>query len=168
MNAKHKPFVLCLFATIAFVLSLTSSSLATDYESLKGIESAKAVFDFRIANPKVAAVHLDLIHKMFRDQNLTINSKKPEIVVIFIGPAVKLVSNARTGFTPEEKKQLDAIAGIISDMAGDGIKLEICLVAAHLMRVDPASILPEVKKVGNGWISEIGYQHKGYALIPVF
>lgn len=167
-NNKYKISILCFFVSIALMLSLTTNSLGDEYDALKGVESVKAVFDVRVANPKVAAVHLDLIHKTFKDQNLTIKSKKPDIVVIFMGPAVKLVSKNREGFTPEEQKQLDVIAGIISDMAKDGIKLEICVAAVHLTGGDTASILPEIKQVGNGWISAIGYQLKGYAIISDF
>ena len=47
------------------------------------------------------------------------------MVVIFMGPAVKLVSKDRKGFSPEDQKQLDAIAGTLSSMAKDGVKLEI-------------------------------------------
>jgi intracellular sulfur oxidation DsrE/DsrF family protein len=53
-------------------------------------------------------------------------------------------------------------------MANDGIILETCMTAAHSLNVDPDSILPEINKVGNGWISVIGYQHSGYALVPAF
>ena len=168
MNAKYKTYILYLFVSIAFILSSTANSFGGEYEALKGVKSVKAVFDMRVGNPKVASVHLDLIHKTFKDQNLTIKSKKPHLVVIFMGPAVKLVSKAREGFTPEEQKQLDAIAGIISNMAKDGIKLEICMAAVHLTGVDPNSILPEIKQLGNGWISAIGYQLNGYALISDF
>ena len=60
------------------------------------------------------------------------------------------------------------IAETISAMAQDGIKFEICLIAVDLLGVDRASILPEIKHVGNGWISLVGYQHKGYGLVPVY
>ena len=53
-------------------------------------------------------------------------------------------------------------------MSKDGVKLEICLFAAEVFGVDPASVLPEIKRVGNGWISLIGYQSKGYALVPAY
>jgi len=90
------------------------------------------------------------------------------LAIIFIGPSVKLVSKDRKGFTTEEQKQLDVIADIISNMAKDGIKLEICMAAVHLLDVDANSILPEIKQVDNGWISAIGYQHNGYALVSDF
>jgi intracellular sulfur oxidation DsrE/DsrF family protein len=81
---------------------------------------------------------------------------------------VKFISTSREGIAPEDHKTLDAIAGTISKMAKDGIKLEICLVAARIFKVDPATILPEIKQEENGWISLIGYQAKGYSLIPAY
>jgi intracellular sulfur oxidation DsrE/DsrF family protein len=109
-----------------------------------------------------------LIHDTFQDNSLTSMAKKPAFVVVFIGPSVKLVSKNREGFSPEDQKLLDEIAGTVSAMAKSGIRLEICLVAARLMSVDPGSVLPEIKRVGNGWISLIGYQAKGYSLVPAY
>jgi len=101
MNAKYKISIWYLFVSIVLILSSTAISSGEEYEALKGVGSIKAVFDMRVANPKVAAVHLDLIHKTFKDTNLTINSKNPELAIIFIGPSVKLVSKHRKGFTTE-------------------------------------------------------------------
>jgi intracellular sulfur oxidation DsrE/DsrF family protein len=81
---------------------------------------------------------------------------------------VKLVSKNREGFSPEDLKSLDEIASTVTAMAKDGITLEICLVAVKYFDVDPASVLPEIKGVGNGWISVIGYQAQGYSLVPVY
>jgi len=123
---------------------------------------------FRISDPMSAAVHLDLMHKTFNDANLTINSNKPDFVVIFMGPAVKLVSKNREGFTAEQQKYLDSTAKTVSDMAKDGIRLEICLAAVKLTGGDPDSIYSEFKQLPNGWISSIEYQLNGYALIDNF
>jgi intracellular sulfur oxidation DsrE/DsrF family protein len=89
-------------------------------------------------------------------------------VVVFIGPSVKLISKNREGFSPEDLKSLDEIANTISAMAKDGINFEMCLVAAKFFNVDPASVSPEIKGVGNGWIPIIGYQAQGYSLVPVY
>ncbi len=169
MNLKYNNKRLqYLIIAVAIGLLLPVSSFASQYNALKGLDSVRAVFDVRVGNPKVAAVHLDLIHKTFKDPNLHINSKKPEVIVVFMGPAVKLVSKTREGLAPEAAAHLDTIAGIVSKMAKDGIKLEICVAAVELMGIDPDSILPEINKVDNGWISAIGYQLNGYALISDF
>jgi intracellular sulfur oxidation DsrE/DsrF family protein len=89
-------------------------------------------------------------------------------VVVFIGPSVKLISKNREGLSPEDQRSLDEIADAVSAMSKDGITLEFCLVAAKFFNVDPASVLPEIKGVGNGWIPVIGYQAQGYSLVPVY
>ena len=66
-----------------------------------------------------------------------------------------------------DQRILDEYASTISAMAKDGIKFEICLIAVKVFGVEPSSILPEIKQVGNGWISVIGYQARGYSLVPI-
>jgi intracellular sulfur oxidation DsrE/DsrF family protein len=85
-----------------------------------------------------------------------------------MGPSVKLISKNRQGFAAEDQKSLDEIAETVSKMAKDGLRVEICLFAAKVFGVDPASILPEIKKVENGWISLVGYQAQGYSLVPAY
>jgi intracellular sulfur oxidation DsrE/DsrF family protein len=132
---------------------------AKENEAIEGVRSAKAIFDFRIGEPKSAAVHMDVIYQTYKD--LATMKKKPVFVVVFMGPSVKLLSQNNAEFSSE-------LAEKISAMAKDGIKFEICMVAVNLLNVDSMSILREIKKVDNGWISEIGYQYKGYALVPVY
>ena len=158
-----------ILLNLFFAISLfcaVSTVFGEEYEALKGVKSARAIFDFRIGDPKSAALHMDLIYQTYKD--LTAMKKNPHFAVVFIGPSVKLISKNREGFTPEDQKALDEIAKTISSMSKDGIKLEICLVAAKVFKVDPASILPEIKGVVNGWISEIGYQDQGYSLVPAY
>jgi intracellular sulfur oxidation DsrE/DsrF family protein len=159
-------------ATLIFLISLfaTSGVSFTNQEAapLKGLKSVKAVFDFRTGSPKSADVFLGLIHETFKGKDIAAVTKKPEFVVVFIGPSVKLISKSREGVSPEDHKMLDAIAAKISEMAKDGIKFEICLFAARMFKVDPATVLPEIKHEENGVVSLIGYQSKGYALVPLY
>ena len=168
MKRESRTIMRSLFLSICFLFAFVASGFCEEYESLKGLKSVKAVFDFRINNPGSAALHLKVIHDTCKDKNITAVSKKPATVVIFLGPSVKLMSQKREGFSPEDQKQLDEIARTISGMSKDGIKLEICLVAAKLFGVDPASVLPGIKPVPNGWVSLIGYETKGYSLVPAY
>jgi intracellular sulfur oxidation DsrE/DsrF family protein len=157
---------LILLLVLSFIAAATG--FCQEYEGLKGVKSVKAVFDISLSNPKSAALHLKLIQETFKDKNLLAVTKKPSFVVVFIGPSVKLISKNRDSFSPEDQKSLDEIAGTVSAMAKSGIRLEICLVASRVFGVDPASVLPGVKHVPNGWVSLIGYQAKGYSLVPAF
>jgi len=150
------------------VLFAVLPAQAEEYDALKGLKSIKTVFDVRVGAPKSAAVYLDLILQTYRDGNIRGVTGQPEFAVVFIGPAVKLISTDTKGFPPENQEHIANIARIVTEMAREGFKLEICGYAARLLGVDPATILPEIKQVENGWISLIGYQAQGYALVPAY
>jgi intracellular sulfur oxidation DsrE/DsrF family protein len=168
MKKETRVMALSLFFLICLSFVVVANGFCEEYEGLKGIKSVKAVFDIRIGNPKSAALHLKLIHNTFKDKNIMSITKKPAFVVVFIGPSVKLISKNRDGFSPEDQKLLDDIAGTVSAMVKSGIRLEICLVASQVFGVDPASVLPGIRHVPNGWVSLIGYQAKGYSLVPAY
>lgn len=94
---------------------------------------------------------------------MTREGKRPEIIVVFIGPSVNLISTDESAPATES-----TIAEKISAMKADGVKFEICMTTAHALDISADSILPEVTQVGNGWISLIGYQHSGYSMIADF
>jgi intracellular sulfur oxidation DsrE/DsrF family protein len=168
MKRESRTIMRSLFLSICLLFAVVASGFCEEYEALKGLKSIKAVFDVRIGNPKGAALQLKLIHDTCKDKNIMAATKKPAFVVIFIGPSVKLISKKKEGFSPEEQKILDEIATTISEMSKDGIKLEICLFAAKVFDVDPASVLPDIKHVPNGWVSLIGYEAQGYSLVPAY
>jgi intracellular sulfur oxidation DsrE/DsrF family protein len=168
MKKRSKSTIATLIFLVCLLITATVGFTSQEDNALKGLKSVKVVFDFRIGSLKSAALHLDLIHATFKGKAIASVTNKPEFAVVFLGPSVKLISKSREGVSSEDHKMLDAIAGRISEMAKDGIKLEICLVAARIFKVDRATILPEIKHVENGWISLIGYQAKDYSLIPAY
>lgn len=166
MKRLSQTIFVTAFFTICLLFTM-SQSVFSECSSMQGVKSVKAVFDFELGNPQSALMHLQVIQQTFKDKDMWIKNNAPDIVVIFIGPSVKLVSTNRSGFSPDDQKILDQIAKKISEMAKDGIKFEICLIAAKFLGVEPSSILPEVKPVNNGWVSLIGYEASGYSLVPV-
>jgi uncharacterized protein len=157
----------CLFTgTVSPVHA--SETKAEGYTSLRSVKHVNAVFDFRVGDPKSAALHLDVIHQTCKDKALQMGKKKPEFAVVFTGPSVKLLSKKRVGVTADDAKTLDEIASMLTVMAKEGIRLEVCQIALKVLSVDPASTLPELHKVGNGYVSLIGYGAQGYSLVPVY
>ena len=163
----HQGKTAVVFVTVLFmVFSFVSIVSAEEYEGLKGVSSVKVFFDIRIVNPQSAAIHLNLINETYK--SLMTMKKKPVFVVVFMSGAVKLISSNRMDFKSEDAKYLDEIAATVTKMSKEGIQFEACLAAAKLFGVDPASLQSEFKQVGNGWISEIGYQARGYSLVPAY
>jgi uncharacterized protein len=166
MKTSLKSMQIALVFAAMFLFQ--TKAFSAEYEAMEGVESANAVFDFRVDDPKTARGHLDLIHTMRNDPNMMVNNQEPEIVVVFIGPSVNLIANGKADNGQNQQNELQAVADKISAMNEDGIRFEICMTTAHALDIDPDSILPEIDQVGNGWISVIGYQQQGYALVADF
>lgn len=159
-------FSLLLF--VFFGLYSVGTGLAGEYAALDGVKDIKIVFDVRGKNIKPIALQIDLIHKTYHDANIRAASERPKVAVVFGGHAVKLISDKRKGYNDEEKMLLDLVNGKLAEMTKDGIRLEVCLFAANVHGVDPETIPAHINRVENGWISSVGYQTKGYSLVPVF
>lgn len=168
MKKRSKSTIASLIFLIGLLSTVAVGFTSQEGDALKGLKSVKAVFDFRTGNLKATSLFLDVIHETFKGKDIAAVTKKPEFVVVFLGPSVKLITNIREGVLPEDQKILDAIAGRISEMAKDGIKLEICLFAARMFKVDPATVYSDIKHTENGVISLIGYQAKGFSLVPIY
>jgi intracellular sulfur oxidation DsrE/DsrF family protein len=168
MKKGSKAMIKCLLISVCLLCITAGAAYSEEYQALTGLTSVKAVFDFRAGDPKGAAMQIDMIHKIFHDKSLKAVTEKPEFMIVFIGPSVKLITKTREGLSPEDQKTLADMAGVISKMVKDGVKMEVCLAAAKAFGVDPSSILPEITAVENGWISLIGYQAKGYSLVPAY
>jgi intracellular sulfur oxidation DsrE/DsrF family protein len=92
---------------------------------------------------------------------------KPQFVLTFRGPATALVQTDQSQIKPENRDYASKIAEKIRALrAADGVdSIEQCAVAVRLSGTKPEDVVPGVKVVGNGWISLMAYQAKGYGYI---
>ena len=168
MKRKTTSTITNIFFSVLLVSLLSASASAEEYQALKGVQSVDTIFDFRDGLPDNALVHLTLVHETYRDQAIQNVSEKPEFVVVFMDSSVLLLSSDREKFSPEERKNLEKLDQVISAAAKDGIRLEVCMYAVKFFGVNPESISKEIHRVGNGWISSLGYQQKGYSVVPAY
>jgi uncharacterized protein len=164
MDRKNR--YLIFFSAIAIFLMITPA-IAQKYQALKGVDGVKAVFDVSLASPAKANIVFGAVRGVYTDQNTRALALPPEIAVVFRGPAVKLISTSRKGFEEADFKALDQFADTIRQMKKEGVKLEVCDYALKVLKVDPATILPEVDHVGNGFISVVGFQAQGYSYVTI-
>jgi intracellular sulfur oxidation DsrE/DsrF family protein len=78
-----------------------------------------------------------------------------------------LLSTDKAPFNEAEWAEVESFQETLKQMKKDGVKLEVCLYAVKMMGVDKATILPEIDQVGNGFVSVIGYQMQGYAVVRI-
>lgn len=168
-SSSHVRNVVTLFTMLIIFSGVAASPVVADgYDSaLKGVKGIKAIFDYSQGSPKMSNIILGAVKEAYEDKATSALAEKPRIVIVFQGPAVKLITTDRSNFAEKEFAELEKFHEMIRQLKSDGVKLEVCLYAAEVVDVDPSTILPEIDHVRNGFISTIGYQAQGYSLVRV-
>lgn len=155
--------VICL--SISALPAMATKKAPLDTAALKGVKNGKGFFDVNNGDPEALPLYLAVIKETYT--GLKTQGVKPDLIVAFRGKAVKLVSIARANLDADQKDALKQSDALIKELAAMGVKFEVCAIATRLFGVENDSITPQVKLVGNTFISSIGYQSKGYAIIPI-
>ena len=171
MNTKNKnlaQLITCLFFTVFFAVTLSTSALAEGYgNALKGVNSYDAVFEVSLGNPKIANLVFWAVKNAYEADEVKALSGTPNVVIVFHGPVVKLLSSDRSPFNSAEWAEVEKFQTTLRQMKKDGVKLEVCLYAAKVLGVDKTTIMPEIDGVDNGFVSVVGYQMQDYAVVRI-
>jgi intracellular sulfur oxidation DsrE/DsrF family protein len=158
-----------LISTILIGLALAPTVVMADapddQAALSGLKTARVAFDLKDGDGRQMLYRLNIIDET--RQSLIKQGIQPEFVLTFRGPATKLVQSDLRELSAEERPHAVKIAAKLAEMKrATGIQsLEQCAVAVRDQGVKAEAILPEIRIVGNAWISLIAYQAKGYAYI---
>ncbi len=171
MNTRNKNItqqIACLFFTVVLAATLSTSALANGYgNALKGVNSYDAVFEVSQGNPKIANLVFWAVKNAYEADEVKALSGTPNVVIVFHGPVVKMLSSDRSPFNSAEWAEVEKFQATLRQMKKDGVKLEVCLYAAKVLGVDKATIMPEIDRVDNGFVSVVGYQMQDYAVVRI-
>ena len=167
---KLKPKKIVRTISFICVLSLyvffSVPVFAENYEALEGLQGLNTVFDYANGSPEEALVVFPAIREVYQSKSVASLPKPPANVIVFHNHAVKFLTTNRTDDV-KKNKTLDKVAAMIRQFSKDGVKMKVCIYAVKVFGIDPDTILPEIDKVPNGFISISGYQAKGYSLVAI-
>lgn len=149
-------FMLLFLLTMALPPAPHAAQKPDDGEALAGLKKVRVIFDVRVPDLEKLNFNLKLFNETF--EGLVSRGIKPEMVVAFRGPGVRLLKTAALD---------DETLDLIKALKKRGVRFEACAVAMRIFKADPAGLIPEVRLVANGFNSLIGYQNKGYAMIAI-
>ena len=157
-----------LLGTLALGMLLACSTgvrAADDSAALAGLKEGRIAFDIHEGDPKLLLARLNIIDET--RQSLIQQDVKPHFILAFRGPATKLVQTDQAKIKPEDREMAAKIAARIKEMSkSPGVDgFEQCAVASRQQETKTELVLPEIRVVGNGFISLMAYQAKGYAYI---
>ena len=158
-----------LLPVILIILSLSAHAHAAkpdDADALAGIDTGKVIWDVTLGKPSRLLIVMKVIEETYQD--LVNQGVTPDMVFAFRGRVLTLLSSQPIELSEDEKAAQEKLLELISSLSKKpGIKMETCSIASRLMNIDNDTFIPDVKPVGNTFVSLIGYQQKGYALIPI-
>lgn len=168
MNIKIIPFNLIVFGYICLLLlNAAYAEKPSDADALQGINEGKVIWDVTVGNPAKLLLLLKVIDETYED--LERQNVKPDMVFLFHGRATKLISTKPLDLPLDEEEAHKEALELIKKLGQQpGVKMESCSISARLLDIDNESIIPGIKPVGNTFVSQIGYQKKGYAMIPIY
>jgi intracellular sulfur oxidation DsrE/DsrF family protein len=151
-----------LIAVFGVGYAQQASEEPNDADALEGVKTLKVVYDIDgVTETKKMVLLLKAIADA-RDRAVAAKVK-PDLVLAFRGPALKLIQKPSPDATEEQKQ----FAELMTDLKKGGAKIEACNFAVQVLKLDREAFLPEVKVVANSFNSLGGYQAKGYGVVPV-
>ena len=164
MQTKFKMIIVGFIGLILF--SAAQAEKPNDTDALENIEVGKVVWDVLANRPDRLLFYLKLVEETYDD--LVRQDVEPNMVFIFHGRALNLIKSEPVEFLPKDKKAHQEALALISDLnARPGVRMEACSISARMQDIENDGIISDVKMVGNTYVSLIGYQSKGYSVIPV-
>lgn len=156
---------LLLFVSLLLPLNLVFAAEFNNQNALQGLTETKVVFDINQGNPDLLALRLHLVEKTY--QQLKAAGTAPKFILAFRGKASNFLTIDDTYIDQEDREIKQKIETLLKHLSQQGFTLEQCSIAARLAKIDTSNFLPYIKVVANGYISLIGYQNQGYALVPM-
>lgn len=151
---------------ISLFINNAHADKPNDADALEGIETGKVIWDVTLSKPSRLLFVMKVIDETYED--LVRQDVTPDMVFTFHGRVLKLLSSQPLELDLDEEVALEELLVLIQTLSNKpGVKMESCSVASRILGIDNSTIISEVKPVGNTFVSMIGYQQKGYALIPI-
>ena len=133
--------------------------------SLKGIDKVLVYFDVNVKDDNLLVFRLDMVDRTIK--GMVEAGVEVGAVIGFRGGASRFITVDEHYVLSEEAANKKKIQDWVVYFSDRGIVIEQCAIAAEMNHIDIDDFLPEVKIVGNGYVSMAAYQSRGYALIPM-
>lgn len=168
MDTKIFQFNLIAFTYMCLLLvNAAYAEKPSDADALQGMNEGKVIWDITVGSPNKLSLILKVIDETYDD--LEKQNVKPDMIFLFHGPVMKLITTKTLDLPLDEEEAHEEALGLIKKLSQQqGVKMESCSISARLLNIDNENIIPGIKPVGNTFVSQIGYQKKGYAMIPIY
>lgn len=146
-------------------LAAGNSQAFSNKNALRGLDESHVYFDINTGDPNKLVLRLELLHRTvvkMRDEGVAVTA-----IAGIRGNASRFLTSGSHYVLEEDSDKKEKIRQWVTRLSEEGIRMEQCSIAADLLGIEYKDFLPELTVVDNGYISLIGYQHQGYAVVPM-
>jgi intracellular sulfur oxidation DsrE/DsrF family protein len=164
---KHALLTTIIIVVLAGCLAvpLASQTVYDNNPGLKGLDKIQVYFDVNVKDDNLLAYRMELIDHTIRQ--MAEAGVEVAAVIGFRGGASRFITADDHYVLAEELANKKKVQDWVVYFSDRGTIIEQCAIGAEINQIELQDFLPEVKVVGNGYISMAGYQTRGYALIPM-
>ncbi|RRQ20539.1 DsrE family protein [Thiohalobacter thiocyanaticus] len=169
IQPMRRSLIVTILVFIGGLLPVVSMAAAEldNRTAIGDLEQIRAVYDVRKSSANALDFYLGAI--ITNIENLEKEGVESDLVMVFISHSVKFINTEPTLETQADYgPALESIAKRIATLQEMGVRMEACNGATTAFNVDNDTLLPGIEPVRSGFISLMGYQNNGYALIPVY
>jgi hypothetical protein len=148
-----------------FAIPVQAQTKFENTHSLEGLKEARVYFDVSVKDDDLLAVRMELIDRTVTQIEQA--GLKVTGVIGIRGGASRFITTGDSYVLAEELDNKRKIQEWVKRFADRGLIVEQCAIAAEIFDIQTTDFLPEVTVVGNGYISLVGYQAKGYSVVPM-
>lgn len=156
---------LSFFLLLVFLSTSVYAAAPDNSRALSELKSAGVIFDVNTGHPEKLLLRLNLIEETVA--GLVSAGVLPDVVVSFRGGATFFLTRGEKYLPADDQQIKTEIQTQVRRLIKLGYRVEQCAVAVRLLKVNPEDIIDDVPLVGNGYVSMIGYQNRGYAFVPM-
>jgi intracellular sulfur oxidation DsrE/DsrF family protein len=161
-----KPLLTRILLIFALAPGLVFADKPTDSRAIVGMQTGKILWDITLSNPKRLIARLNVIEETHQD--MIRQGLQPKMVFAFRGGAAGLIAQDTDQLNLELAAEVLMLHERIKQVQKlEGVHMEACAIAARRFHLDQKDLLPGITLVGNTFLSIMGYQNQGFAIIKI-
>lgn len=164
-KTNYLKFIVAIIFLLASVALSGARGLYNNDGALKNVVQANVYFDVNLDDSQKLLLRMNVLQQtvqQLREAGLDISA-----VIGFRGGASRFITRGDHYVLDEESADKKKIQESISRFSDERITIEQCSIAADLLAISHEDFLPGVRIVANGYVSLIGYQNQGYAVVSM-
>lgn len=145
---------------------MRSALLACCFAATLGAAEYKAVFDCASSNPRYILSRVQLIERT--KTQIEAQDDTVRFALTMHGGCVMAASeNADYHVKEDEVLYMQKTQERLKRLKNTGVRIIACAIALEGNAIDREDVLPYIRISENSYIDTIGYQNRGYALMPL-